>query len=141
MILLLLHQEPHDLRGVLCHTLGVSDVQKVADLEVSGQCLHSLFPSLFHQFGDLLYPFLGEGGSILLSQSGNDHLDMIHGVQFIRLVNHSADGHLFPLGSSGVLIFFRRSLMLGDDRFRLLGREGVRCIAKRLRLELQVHVI
>jgi len=31
--------------------------------------------------------------------------------------------------------------MLGDDRFRLLGREGVRCIAKRLRLELQVHII
>ena len=100
MILLLLHQEPHDLRGVLCHTLGVSDVQQVADLEISGQCLHSLFSSLLHQFGDLLDPFLGEGGAVLLSQTGDDHLDMIHGVKIIRLVNHSTDGHLFPLGSS-----------------------------------------
>jgi hypothetical protein len=54
----------------------------------------------------LLYPFLGEGGPVLLSQTGYDHLDMIHEVHIIRLVNHSTDGHLFTLGSSGVLIFF-----------------------------------
>jgi hypothetical protein len=106
MILLLLHQESHNLWGVLCHTLGVSDVQKVTDLKISGQCLHPLFPSLVHQFGDLLDPLLGERGAILLSQTGDDHLDIIHGVQIIRLVNHSTDGHLFTLGSSGVLIFF-----------------------------------
>jgi hypothetical protein len=77
----------------------------------------------------LLDPFLGEGGAVLLSQTGDDHLDMIHRVQIIRLVNHSTDGHLLPLGSSRVLIFFRGPFMLGDDRFGLLGREGVRCIA------------
>jgi len=58
---------------------------------------------------------LGERGAILLSQTGDYHLDIIHGVQIIRLVNHSTYGHLFPLGSSRVLIFFRRSFMLGDD--------------------------
>jgi hypothetical protein len=64
----------------------------------------------------LLNPFLRERGAVFLSQTWDDHLDIIHGVQIIRLVNHSTDGHLFTLGSSRVLIFFfRRPFMLGDD--------------------------
>ena len=100
MILLLLRQEPHDLRGILCHTLRVSDVKKVADFEVSSKRLHSLFSSLLHQFSYLLDPILREWGSVLLSQTWDNHLDIIDWVQVIVLEHHLTEGHLFTLGSS-----------------------------------------
>ncbi len=43
-----------NLRSILSHTLWISHVQEIANLEVSSQSLHSVFLSLLHYLRHLL---------------------------------------------------------------------------------------
>jgi hypothetical protein len=62
---LLAVKELVDLRGILGGRLRVSNVEKVANLEVASKDLHSVFAAFLHLVGNLIHSLLGEHGKKL----------------------------------------------------------------------------